>query len=105
MNSLNSQVMEKIVQSKIDAHLADQLKQWSYTPEGITRKFKFDTFVDAFSFMTAFGIEAEKKDHHPDWSNSYNKVSITLYSHEADGITQMDFDLAQKADQLFKRFE
>lgn len=57
--------MEKIVQSKIDAHLSDHLKQWSYTPEGITRDFKFDTFVDAFSFMTGFGIEAEKKDHHP----------------------------------------
>jgi 4a-hydroxytetrahydrobiopterin dehydratase len=97
--------MEKIVQSKIDAHIADQLKQWSYTPEGITRKFNFDTFVDAFSFMTAFGIEAEKKDHHPDWSNSYNKVTIALYSHEADGITQTDFNLAKKADQLFKRFE
>ena len=97
--------MEKIVQSKIDAHLSDQLKQWSYTPEGITRNFKFDTFVEAFSFMTAFGIEAEKKDHHPDWSNSYNKVTITLYSHEADGITQTDFDLAERADQLFQRFE
>lgn len=97
--------MEKLVQSEIDAYLSDNLERWSYTPEGITRNFKFNTFVDAFSFMTAFGIEAEKKNHHPDWSNSYNKVSITLYTHEAEGITQLDFDLAEKADQLFQRFE
>lgn len=96
--------MEKFVQSKIDAHLSANLKQWTLTPEGITRHLKFDTFVDAFAFMTAFGMEAEKKNHHPDWSNSYNKVTITLYSHEADGITQLDFDLAAKADELFKRF-
>jgi 4a-hydroxytetrahydrobiopterin dehydratase len=52
--------------------------------------------------MTAVALVAEKMDHHPDWSNIYNSVTIDLNTHDANGITQMDFDLAQSIDRLFE---
>lgn len=62
--------------------------------KSIQQSFKFKTFAEAFSFMTHVAFLAEKADHHPDWSNSYNKVEISLSSHDAGGITQKDIDLA-----------
>ena len=53
--------------------------------------------------MTAVALEAEKLNHHPDWSNSYSRVNIVLTTHEADGITQLDFDLANSIDRIFKK--
>jgi 4a-hydroxytetrahydrobiopterin dehydratase len=53
--------------------------------------------------MTAVALEAEKMDHHPDWTNVYDKVTISLNTHTAKGITQMDFDLAKKIDAIYKR--
>jgi len=54
--------------------------------------------------MSAIALEAEKLDHHPDWSNSYNKVSIVLTHHAANGVTQLDLVLANKIDKLFKNY-
>lgn len=81
--------------------LSLQLKDWSLEKNVIKRDFKFKTFVEAFSFMTAIALEAEKMNHHPDWSNSYNKVSIALTTHEASGLTQRDLDLATTIDRIF----
>jgi 4a-hydroxytetrahydrobiopterin dehydratase len=63
--------------------------------KSITQSFKFKDFAEAFSFMTHVALLAEKADHHPDWSNSYNKVDITLSSHDAGGLTQKDITLAE----------
>jgi 4a-hydroxytetrahydrobiopterin dehydratase len=63
--------------------------------KSIHQSFKFKDFVEAFSFMTHVALLAEKADHHPDWSNSYNKVEITLSSHDAGGLTKKDITLAQ----------
>jgi 4a-hydroxytetrahydrobiopterin dehydratase len=62
--------------------------------KSIHQSFAFKTFTEAFSFMTHVALLAEKADHHPDWSNSYNKVDISLSSHDAGGLTKKDFDLA-----------
>lgn len=97
--------MKTFTESEITEYITQQLKDWSYEQNALKRDFKFKDFVDAFSFMTAIALEAEKADHHPDWSNSYNKVSISLSTHSEKGITQRDYDLAAKADALFKRFE
>jgi len=78
---------------------------WKLEENAIKREFKFKNFVDAFSFMTAIALEAEKTDHHPDWNNSYNKVGVSLSTHSAKGITQLDFEMADKMDTLFRRFE
>nr|WP_298224840.1 4a-hydroxytetrahydrobiopterin dehydratase [Acidocella sp.] len=62
--------------------------------KAIVQDFTFKTFAEAFSFMTRVALLAEKVDHHPDWSNSYNKVSISLSSHDSGGVTQKDVMLA-----------
>jgi len=60
----------------------------------------FDTFVQAFAFMSAVALLAERMNHHPDWSNSYNKVVIDLVSHDVKGLSQRDFDLAKAIDAI-----
>lgn len=94
--------MKVILKDGVISYLTLQLKSWSYSDNAISREFIFRNFVEAFSFMTAVALEAEKMDHHPDWKNAYNKVSINLSTHSAKGITQLDFDLAKKIDQIFK---
>jgi 4a-hydroxytetrahydrobiopterin dehydratase len=95
--------MKALTEQEVISFLKDHLKDWTFEKNTIARVFKFKTFVEAFSFMTAIALEAEKMDHHPDWSNAYNKVSIALTNHEAKGVTQMDFDLAVIIDKLFRR--
>jgi 4a-hydroxytetrahydrobiopterin dehydratase len=93
--------MKTFSATEIKDLLSDNLKEWSFEGTYITRSFKFANFVEAFSFMTAIALEAEKMDHHPDWSNVYNTVKIKLNTHEAKGITRKDLDLAEKIDSLF----
>jgi len=97
--------MRALLKAEIEKHLAEELKNWKLDENTIKREFKFKTFVEAFSFMTAIALEAEKLDHHPDWSNAYNKVSIALATHSSKGITQLDVDLAHKIDNAFKNYE
>jgi 4a-hydroxytetrahydrobiopterin dehydratase len=66
--------------------------------DAITRTFVFADFRRAFAFMTAAALVAEKMDHHPDWSNSYKTVVVTLTSHDAGGITERDLTLAKAMD-------
>ena len=63
--------------------------------DALQRAIKFDDFNAAFGFMTRVAIKAQEMNHHPEWFNVYNKVEITLSTHEADGVTQRDIDLAQ----------
>jgi 4a-hydroxytetrahydrobiopterin dehydratase len=72
--------------------------------DAIRRQYTFDDFPQAFSFMTQVAIIAEKRNHHPEWSNVYNKVDITLTTHDAEGVTGRDIELARYADQAFERF-
>lgn len=76
-----------------------KLSGWEYDPErdAISRSFKFGDFTEAFAFMTRVAIHAEKADHHPEWFNVYNKVEVTLTTHDAGddgGLSQRDVDLA-----------
>lgn len=67
----------------------------------ILRTFEFDGFDEAFAFMTRIALHAEKHDHHPEWSNVYNRVSMRLTTHDAGGVTVKDLALARIADQAF----
>lgn len=73
---------------------------WSIQNEKLFQEFAFPTFIDAFGFMASVALLAEKQDHHPEWSNVYNKVKINLTTHEAGGITERDFLLASSIDKL-----
>ena len=80
-----------------------QLDGWELVDGKLHRDFKFGNFVEAFGFMTSAAIEAEKMDHHPEWINVYSKVSVDLTTHDAGGITELDFELAAKMNQLTSR--
>lgn len=75
---------------------------WAYDEARgvITRTFRFADFVAAFGFMTRVALLAERADHHPDWANVWNKVEIALTTHDADGVTTRDIDLAHAIDAL-----
>ncbi|MEL6436677.1 MAG: 4a-hydroxytetrahydrobiopterin dehydratase, partial [Pseudomonadota bacterium] len=62
------------------------------------KTFKFSNFVDAWGWMSRMAIEAEKMDHHPEWFNVYNRVEVTLTTHDVDGVTELDIALAKAMD-------
>jgi len=68
--------------------------------DAVTRSFKFKDFDQAFSFMTSVAALAKQADHHPEWFNVYDRVDITLSTHDAGGLTMCDIDLAQNIDSL-----
>lgn len=68
--------------------------------DAITRTFQFGGFVEAFQWMTGVAIWAEKWNHHPEWSNVYNRVTVVLSTHDAGGLTELDIKLARKMDAL-----
>ena len=73
---------------------------WVETDGALYRKFSFNDFAEAFAFMTRVAAIAEAQNHHPDWSNSWNIVEISLCSHDKGAITQRDHDLANAIDEL-----
>jgi 4a-hydroxytetrahydrobiopterin dehydratase len=85
--------------AKLRAELA-RLPYWKSRAGRLRREFVFADFSAAFAFMTRVALLAEQADHHPDWSNSWNKVVIELTSHDAGGLTQRDLDLAAAIERL-----
>jgi len=77
------------------------LPDWEISKESLFRLFVFKNFVDAFNFMTSVSLIAENMNHHPDWSNAYNKVEVHLSTHDSGGVTSLDVDLALSMDSLF----
>ncbi|WP_299821357.1 4a-hydroxytetrahydrobiopterin dehydratase [uncultured Jannaschia sp.] len=73
---------------------------WTERDGGIERSFKFRDFSEAWAFMSRVALLAEAANHHPDWSNRWNRVDIRLTSHDAGGLTQRDTDLARRIDDL-----
>ena len=89
----------KLSPAAIDNKLAE-LADWDLNEEKLHRKFVFGDFIEAFGFMSRVALLAETANHHPEWSNVYNRVEIYLTTHDAGGITDRDFHLALKIDQL-----
>jgi 4a-hydroxytetrahydrobiopterin dehydratase len=83
-----------------DAALKD-LKGWTAKAgrDAIVKTFKFDDFNAAFGFMTRVALKADKLDHHPEWFNVYNKVEVLLSTHDADGVTALDVEMAKFMDE------
>ncbi|PZR34010.1 4a-hydroxytetrahydrobiopterin dehydratase [Caulobacter segnis] len=78
-----------------------QLDGWSVAPDhkdAISKTFRFADFNEAFGFMTRVALMADKLDHHPEWSNVYNRVEVLLTTHDADGVTDLDVTLAKFMD-------
>lgn len=76
------------------------LENWYFENNGIQKEFVFKNFYEAIGFIVKVGIMSEKMNHHPEWSNVYNKVNIRLTTHDAKGITDKDFELARKIEEM-----
>lgn len=89
----------KLSDSEIGAAL-QELSGWKLKNGRLAKTFKFGTFAQAIGWMVAVSIYADKIDHHPDWSNVYNRVSVQLYTHDLDALSTWDIALAQHMDEL-----
>ena len=89
----------KLTESEIQERLRN-VTGWDIIGDAITREFVFNDFVSAFGFMSSAALIAEKMNHHPEWSNVYNKVTVKLSTHDVGGLSELDFKLAEKLDKL-----
>ncbi|PZO36145.1 MAG: 4a-hydroxytetrahydrobiopterin dehydratase [Pseudanabaena frigida] len=90
---------EKMTDKEITTEIA-KLPEWKVVDGKLNRAFKFDSFVDAFGFMTKVAFASDKMDHHPELFNVYNRVVIDLATHDVDGISNLDIELAKKINAL-----
>ena len=86
--------MSKLSKDTIEKKLL-HLPDWEFNDNAIHAEFEFDNFKDCFSAMSRIAFECEALNHHPEWTNVYNILKISLSTHDADGVTQKDFDLAE----------
>lgn len=91
--------VKKLADAEIQQRLA-QVDGWTVQDGKLHKEFQFDTFVTAFGFMTQLALIAESMNHHPEWFNVYNRVTIDLMTHDAGGISELDFEWASRADAL-----
>jgi 4a-hydroxytetrahydrobiopterin dehydratase len=99
-------LVKKLNDAEVKAALATR-QGWDYLPAkpAITKKFKFRDFQCAWNFMDDVAGYADENSHHPEWTNIYNRVEITLTTHDAGGVTDLDFDLADFIDEAAARYE
>jgi len=96
--------MARLTKTEIDTALAT-LPGWTVINEKLHREYKFPDFTHAFGFMATAATAIERRNHHPEWSNVYNRVSVDLTTHDSGGITQKDIDLAILLDSIAKRLQ
>jgi 4a-hydroxytetrahydrobiopterin dehydratase len=95
-------LMNKLSDSEISSALAS-LPNWSLKSGKLHREYKFPDFAHAFGFMATAAPLIEKRDHHPEWANVYNRVTVDLMTHDAQGVTQKDVDLATLLEGIAKK--
>lgn len=95
--------MALLNETQLQGILQTSLPGWEYSINFISREFKFRSFIDAFGFMSSVALEAEKMDHHPDWTNVYNRVAVKLSTHSAGGVTEKDIELAKKMEKIYSK--
>lgn len=91
--------MRKLSEQEIKENL-ESLDGWEMSENGIQTSFEFENFKEAFTLMTRIAFEAESMDHHPNWTNVYNTLEITLITHAAGGVTDKDFQLAKAIEKI-----
>lgn len=91
--------MKKLTENEIQAKL-ETLDGWSFSDNAIHTSLEFENFKEAFATMTRIAFEAENMQHHPEWTNVYNTLEISLSTHDADGVTEKDFKLAKAIEEI-----
>lgn len=93
--------LTRLKDDEVRARLSE-LPEWTLEEGKLVREFRFKDFVDAFGFMSRAALVAERMDHHPEWSNVYNRVSVALTTHDCQGLSERDFKLAQRMSELYQ---
>ena len=96
---------ELIEKDQLENELNKLSYKWSISDKFLISNYEFKNFNDALSFMNKVGVKCEEMDHHPKWTNVYNRLEIELFTHDKDGLTMKDFDLASYMDQEFESYE
>ncbi len=91
--------MAKLTEDEIYKKLED-LQDWEYKDGAIHTTFEFENFKEAFAVMVRIAFEAEDQQHHPEWFNVYNRLQISLSTHDAEGVTEKDFKLAHSIEKI-----
>ena len=91
--------MTKLTEEQIEKKLL-RYPDWDYFDEAIHAEFEFDSFKDCFSAMSRIAFECEAQDHHPNWTNVYNVLTISLSTHSAGGVTNKDFNLVDAIESI-----
>ena len=97
-----AELLEKI---QIENEFIKLSSKWSINDKFLICKYEFNNFNDVLSFVNKVGVKCEEMDHHPKWTNVYNKLDIELFTHDKGGLTIKDFDLAMFMDEEFKKYE
>jgi len=92
-------VIRALGEDEIQARMP-ALPEWKHQGDRISRHFRFASFVEAFGWMSSVALVAEKLDHHPEWRNVYSRVEVELTTHDVEGLSERDFELAAEMDRL-----
>ena len=96
--------MNKLLsKEEVNQELKKISSSWNIKSKFLERQFMFKNFNDAFNFMKLVSVKCEDLNHHPKWTNVYNKVSVELYTHDLDGLTKKDFELCSFMDEIFDK--
>jgi 4a-hydroxytetrahydrobiopterin dehydratase len=93
---------KKLSEQEIEHEVA-KIPGWKVLNGKLNRTFEFESFVQAFGFMTKVAMESEKLNHHPEWFNVYNRLEINLVTHDVNGISNYDIKLAEKINRLYNK--
>ncbi|SDG56875.1 4a-hydroxytetrahydrobiopterin dehydratase [Psychroflexus sediminis] len=91
--------MKPLQNAEIESRL-EKMEGWTFNENAIHTTLEFENFKEAFAGMTRIAFEAEAQQHHPQWYNVYNTLEISLSTHDADGVTDKDFKLAEKIEEI-----
>lgn len=94
--------MKKLDKKSIKERI-ENLEGWQYAEDAIHKSIRFEDFKEAFAAMTKIAEEAERQQHHPEWTNIYNALSITLSTHDANGVTDKDFKMAESIEKILSK--
>ena len=89
----------KLTMSQIENKIST-LAGWIVRDDKLHKQYQFDSFIEAFGFMSSVALVAESMNHHPEWSNVYNRVIIDLTTHDSGGISDLDFEFAERVDKI-----
>lgn len=89
----------KLTMSQIENKIST-LAGWIVRDDKLHKQYQFDSFIEAFGFMSSVALVAESMNHHPEWSNVYNRVVIDLTTHDSGGISDLDFEFAERVDKI-----